>query len=106
MTTAQIIQELLPPLGRHAFLDADTVRRLVETLQPGRKCHGNVERAHSGTWRLRITVSLTDGKRSRRGITLPDNETAAWVREYIALAQLERRQEQAEKTVNGVIHVK
>jgi hypothetical protein len=98
------IQKLFPPQGRHGFLDADAVRRLVETLQPGLKCQGNVERTYNGTWRLRVTANLVDGKRSRRGITLPDDGTAAWVREYIALAQLKRRQEYAEKAVNDVVH--
>ncbi len=46
---------------------------------------------------VRVTANLVDGKRSRRGVTLPDDATAAWVREYIALAQLKRRQENAKK---------
>ena len=105
MTDAQdAIQKLFPPLGRHAFMDAAAVRKLVEKLQPGFKCSGNVERAHNNTWRLRVTVSLADGKRCRRGITLPDDATTAWVREYIAMAQLKRRQAYAEEAVNHVVH--
>ncbi len=42
------ILELFPPKGRHGFLDADAVRCLVETLQPGLTCQGNVERAYNG----------------------------------------------------------
>ena len=98
------ILKLFPPRGRHAFLDTDAVKRLVAALQPGLKCQGSVERAYNNTWRLRVTVGLVNGKRSRRGVTLPDDETAAWVREYIAMGQLKLRQMRAGKSVNDVVH--
>lgn len=84
------IEDLFPPLGRHAFLDAEAVKRLVREIRPGEKCQGNVEKARNGTWRLRVTVSLAKGKRVRRGITLPDDAAAEWVRDYISTAKQKR----------------
>ena len=82
----------LPPAKRHAFLDAETVRRLVTALEPGLKAPANLERYRDG-WRLRITLNRTGpaGGVVRRSVTLPDDETAAWVREYLAKARAEWR---------------
>lgn len=95
------VQTLFPPLGRHAFLDAIAVRRLVEAVQPGLKCQGNVERSQNNTWRLRVTLALVNGKRFRRGITLPDDETTTWVREYIEKAKRQRRLKSAESSIQS-----
>jgi hypothetical protein len=77
----------LPPPGRHAYLDAATVRRLVEAVEPGLKAAANLER-YRGGWRLRIMLNKPGGGATRRAVTLPDDETAAWVRDYLVRARV------------------
>lgn len=86
MSTKDLLTQHLPPLGRHAYLDCATIRRLVRILQPGQKMAAHVER-HGETWRLRMSYTDEEGKRIRRGITLPDDDTAEWVRRYIQNAK-------------------
>ncbi len=97
-TVVAEIEQQFPPLGRHAFLDAESVKRLVHAVQPGLRCQGIVEKAPNGVWRLRVVAGVVDGRCIRRGITLPDDATAEWVREYIGKARLERRLNKAEKS--------
>lgn len=82
MTVEEDIENAFPPLGRHAYMPFAAVRELVHKIKPGRLCQGNLEKAH-GQWRLRVSYKSSTGKRCRRGITLPDDETVNWVREYL-----------------------
>lgn len=84
------ILKYLPPLGRHAYLDEHAIKRLVQKLQLGLHVSGHVERRREG-WRLRVSVTNSKGVRVRRGITLPDTETAFWVKAYIEKAKEKRR---------------
>jgi len=62
------------------------IRRLVKKLQLGVKVAAYVEK-RGETWRLRMSFNDAAGKRIRRGVTLPDADAAAWVREYIQNAR-------------------
>ncbi|MDR1612917.1 MAG: hypothetical protein LBT97_09055 [Planctomycetota bacterium] len=76
----------LPPEGRHAYLDNEAVRRLVRKIRPGVDAPATVERA-GGNWRLRYHFRLPDGRRRRRGVTLPDDAAADWIRERMRQAR-------------------
>ena len=85
----------LPPAKRHAYLDPDAVRRLVEALKPGLNAAANLEK-YRGGWKLRITLSKPTGGVVRRSITLPDcDRTVAWVRERLAQARVAWREQRA-----------
>jgi len=84
----------LPPVKRHAYLDADAVRRLVEALKPGLSAAANLEK-YRGGWRLRITLNRPEGGVTRRSITLPDPDTAGWVRDRLTQARTEWREQRA-----------
>lgn len=75
------IEALFPPLGRHAYLDGDAVRRLVMGLGGG--VAASIEKRGSA-WRLRVRIAKPGGKLLRRGVTLPDEATAEWARDYLA----------------------
>jgi len=85
----------LPPERRHAYLDADAVRRLVEAVRPGLLVAANLERYKDG-WRLRITLNRSIGGVTRRSVTLPDDDTASWVREHLMQARAEWREQRAD----------
>lgn len=84
------ISRCLPPPGRHAYLDARAIRRLVRKLRPGLNVSAHVERRRDA-WRLRVSFTGGNGARVRRGITLPDEETALWVKANIAEAKEKSR---------------
>lgn len=87
MPVNEWVSKHMPPLGRHAYMDGAAVRRLVKKLRPGMKVAAHVERC-GDTWRLRMSFSDAEGKRVRRGVTLPDANTASWVQEYIRSARI------------------
>lgn len=70
-----------PPSGRHAYLDAKAVKKLVVKIRPDKDVYVWVEKS-CRSWRLRVSYILPNQTRVRRGITLPDDETAEWVRAY------------------------
>lgn len=74
--------EYFPPPKRHAYLDGESVRRLVHGVKAGLEHPANLEKTRDG-WRLRVKFRLADGKHVRRSITIPDGETAEWVAEYL-----------------------
>jgi hypothetical protein len=76
----------LPPQGRHAWLDNQAVKRLVRKMRPGVVVPALLEKRGS-VWRLRFAFHHPDGRRLRRGVTLPDQATAEWVRDYLAKAR-------------------
>jgi hypothetical protein len=84
------ISGCLPPPGRHAYLDVRAIRTLVRKLLPGLNVSAHVERRRDA-WRLRVSFTGDNGARVRRGITLPDEETARWVKANIAEAKEKRR---------------
>jgi hypothetical protein len=77
----------LPPEGRHAYLDIEAVRRLARNIRPGVDAHATVERGYGNRWRLRYHFTMPDGSRRRRGVTLPDDAAADWIREQIRQAR-------------------
>ncbi len=82
MTASEWAMKYLPPLGRHAYLDRAAIQCLMRSLLPGLKIASHIER-RGDAWRLRMSYTDESGKRIRRGITLPDADTTAWVRDYI-----------------------
>ena len=82
----------LPPEGRHAYLDVESVRRLTEKIRPGIDAPATIEK-QGDTWRLRYHFTLPDGRRHRRGVTLPDDATADWIREGMRRARAVRNGE-------------
>ena len=94
------ITKHLPPQGRHAYMDGSAIRRLVKKLQLGVKVAAHIEK-RGEAWRLRISFSDDAGKRIRRGVTLPDAETAEWVREYIESARAGQNHSPQRSPVEG-----
>ncbi|MCD7896489.1 MAG: hypothetical protein LUG50_07400 [Planctomycetaceae bacterium] len=86
MSPSELLKKHLPPVGRHAYMNGAAIRSLVKKLQPGQRIAAHVEQ-RGEAWRLRMSFSDESGKRVRRGITLPDAETAEWVRLYIREAR-------------------
>ncbi len=88
MQNAPVGMGKFPPSNRHAYMDADAVKRLVRSVKAGLEHTANLERKGDG-WRLRVKFVMPDGSSVRRAITLPDAETAEWVGGYIERARLE-----------------
>jgi hypothetical protein len=81
----------LPPEGRHAYLDAAAVRRLVRKIRPGVDAPAFLEK-RGATCRLRFVFHLRNGRRLRRGVTLPDSEIAAWLAGRLQKIREKRRE--------------
>ena len=82
MRADPVLMELLPPRFRRNRLDSDQVRDLVKTIDAGFSSPANLEICAEG-WRLRLTINLSSGGSVRRGFTIPDDDTAKWVEEYL-----------------------
>ena len=91
MQTDIDLAKYFPPIGRHAYLESSAVKRLVLAVKPGYHAPATLEK-YKNSWRLRVTIQGTSGESARRGITIPDLDTAEWVAGYLKQARLDRKQ--------------
>jgi hypothetical protein len=91
------LMEHFPPVRSRKRLKFADVKRMVEAVRPGLDVPANLER-HPCGWRLRVTFNKPNGGVVRRGITLPDDETAAWVAEYLEGARMDWRDRKRAET--------
>lgn len=75
-----------PPSGRHAYLGPKEVMELVTAIDAGCASPANLEKGGRG-WRLRVTFNKPEGGVVRRSITIPDEETANWVKNFLVEAR-------------------
>jgi hypothetical protein len=82
------LMEHLPPRGRRHDFTPDEIKELVAAIRPGLTVPANLER-HARGWRLRFTFNNPAGGSIRRGISLPDEETASWVGKYLVRSRVD-----------------
>lgn len=88
-----------PPSNRHAYLDAESVKRLVRNVKAGLDHPANLEKT-ANSWRLRVKFTLDNGQTIRRSVTLPDSDTALWVARYLEKSRIavQKRKSRIDKT--------
>lgn len=89
------VARLLKVKRRNMPMRFADVKTLTEALQPGMARSANLER-YGNAWRLRFTLRLDGGIRTRRSILIYDILTMKWVRDYIAWARSKRREYKSE----------